>query len=309
MECEITSKRRKLVADAEQRKQQEAQRLRDEAEQRRIDRERSALLLNTAAVAAPSRPASPRPTFPDAFEEGDAGGLESRYTTCPKCSESMRQSQLSLHLDKLCSRRRVMCPNYHNGCKQGLVPLFLLQTHLKSECAAEKHRDKMIAKAAQRRGKKIQKNYVFLYFLVHSTDHRLSCLSLELMKCPACGELVPLMYLRKHERELCGNRRVHCRNHALGCGVMVRVKDRALHEQVDGSKAVRSALYLPSHGTHLAVREDDLPCPWTAEVSEPQLQFLTLLLFFNALPHYFLCSCQFITVLDLPTARQGWSEM
>lgn len=87
------------------------------------------------------------------------------------------------------------------------------------------------------------------------------------MKCPACGELVPLMYLRKHERELCGNRRVHCRNHALGCGVMVRMKDRALHEQVDGSKAVRSALYLPSHGAHLAVKEDDLPCPWTAEVS------------------------------------------
>ena len=79
-------------------------------------------------------------------------GLDTRYTTCPKCSESMRQSQLSLHLDKQCSRRRVMCPNYHNGCKQRLVPLFLLQTHLRSECAAEKHRDRMIAKAAQRRG-------------------------------------------------------------------------------------------------------------------------------------------------------------
>lgn len=88
------------------------------------------------------------------------------------------------------------------------------------------------------------------------------------MKCPACGELVPLMYLRKHERELCGNRRVRCRNHALGCGVMVRLKDRALHEHVDGNKAVRSALYLPSHGAHLAIGEDDQPCPWTAEVSK-----------------------------------------
>jgi len=75
------------------------------------------------------------------------------------------------------------------------------------------------------------------------------------------------MYLRKHERELCGNRRVHCRNHALGCGVMVRMKDRALHEYVDGNKAVRTALYLPSHGAHLAIGEDDLVCPWTAEVS------------------------------------------
>lgn len=78
--------------------------------------------------------------------------------------------------------------------------------------------------------------------------------------------MVPLIYLRKHERELCSNRRVRCRNHALGCGVMVRLKDRAQHERVDTSKAVRSALYLPGHGAHLAVGEDDVPCPWTAEV-------------------------------------------
>ena len=163
MECGITIKRRKLVSDAELRKQQEAQRLRDEAEQRRSDRERAA----AEARNAQERPISPGPATAasaliSSFVEDDmVGGLESRFTTCPKCSESMRQSQLSHHLDKLCSRRRVMCPNYHSGCKQGLVPLFLLQTHLKSECAAEKHREKMIAKAAQRRGKK----YYFLIFL------------------------------------------------------------------------------------------------------------------------------------------------
>ena len=88
----------------------------------------------------------------------------------------------------------------------------------------------------------------------------------ELVKCPGCGEQVPLMSLRKHERELCVNRRVHCRNHPLGCNVMVRLKDRALHEQVDDSKALRSALFMPSHGAHLSVAEDDISCPWTAEV-------------------------------------------
>lgn len=88
----------------------------------------------------------------------------------------------------------------------------------------------------------------------------------ELMKCPGCGEVVALMDLKKHERELCVNRRVPCRNHPLGCPVMVRLKDRALHERVDGIKAVRPALYLPGHGAHLALGEGDLCCPWTAEV-------------------------------------------
>ncbi len=168
MECEITIKRRKLVSDAELRKQQEAQRLRNEAEQRRIDRERSA----AGARSSQERPSSPGPATTASvmvspyMEDDLLGGLESRFTTCPKCNESMRQSQLPHHLDKLCSRRRVMCPNYHSGCKQGLVPLFLLQTHLKSECAAEKHRDKMIAKAAQRRGK----NIFAFYFSQNNCD-------------------------------------------------------------------------------------------------------------------------------------------
>lgn len=49
------------------------------------------------------------------------------------------------------------------------------------------------------------------------------------------------------------------RNDALGCGVMVRIKDRALHEQVDeqveDGKDVSSALYQPSHGAYLAVTQ------------------------------------------------------
>jgi hypothetical protein len=74
------------------------------------------------------------------------------------------------------------------------------------------------------------------------------------------------MNLRKHERELCSNRRVHCRNHPLGCNVMVRLKERAQHERVDGTRAERTALYMPGHGAHMAIREADIACPWTAEV-------------------------------------------
>jgi hypothetical protein len=80
--------------------------------------------------------------------------------------------------------------------------------------------------------------------------------------------MLALMDLRKHERELCSNRRVHCRNHALGCPVMVRLRDRAQHERVDGARALRPALYLPGHGAHLSLREGDLCCPWTAEVRD-----------------------------------------
>jgi len=136
--------------DADKRKQEEAQRLKDESDQRRKDRENNQTLHSISST--PKQVSDFRPVEV-LHSEGDGLDASNRHITCPKCNESMRQSQLSHHMDKQCSRRRVMCPNYHNGCQQRLVPLFLLQTHLRSECAAEKHRDRMIAKAAQRRGK------------------------------------------------------------------------------------------------------------------------------------------------------------
>jgi len=53
------------------------------------------------------------------------------------------------------------------------------------------------------------------------------------------------------------NRRVHCRNHSLGCNVMIRLKERMLHEYVDGMKAIRSSLYLSGHGTYIAIKEGE----------------------------------------------------
>lgn len=98
----------------------------------------------------------------------------------------------------------------------------------------------------------------------------------ELVQCPACGEHIPLLQLRKHERNLCINRRVPCRNQAVGCNVMVRLGERALHEHVDGSKQTRSTLYMASHGACLSLQEDDIPCPWTAEVIDIYITNLSI---------------------------------
>jgi hypothetical protein len=146
-ECEVTAKRRRLIAEAEERKQAEERRkaaaVQDERRLRLADTS-----AGTSAAAAPSS-SGPAPSTPPAIDFDD---LESRYTVCPKCSESLRQSQLPHHLEKLCARRRVMCPNYHTGCQQRLVPLYMLQEHLFSECAAEKQREAMIARSQHRQG-------------------------------------------------------------------------------------------------------------------------------------------------------------
>jgi hypothetical protein len=146
-ECEITGRRRRLISEAEARKEQEAVRLAAEAEEAR--RRRAAPPPVLPAVGTRDDEAA---TAPDPLDLDDFDDLESRHTVCPKCSEAMRQSQLSQHLAKLCPRRRVMCPNYHTGCKQRLVPLYLLQQHLLAECAAEKHREAMIARSQHRQG-------------------------------------------------------------------------------------------------------------------------------------------------------------
>ena len=73
------------------------------------------------------------------------------------------------------------------------------------------------------------------------------------------------MYLKRHEIEQCDNRKVHCRNFCVGCNVMVRLKDRAIHETVSQGRQTRSCLYLNGAGTHLKLDEDDIPAPWTIE--------------------------------------------
>lgn len=137
-----------MVEDAEARKAQEAAERAAAAADARGRRATATPPDASAAAAAQGAEVD----FQVAVVADDFGDLESRHTMCPKCSEAMRQSQLTHHLAKLCPRRPVMCPYFHTGCQQRLVPLHLLQQHLSTECAAERQREAMIARSQHRHG-------------------------------------------------------------------------------------------------------------------------------------------------------------
>ncbi len=238
-DCVIAKKRRGLLESAKLRKLTAL----EEEHQARLDEQLRQQQLKQAQLdAAAAALLEVRST--DVITTDAAASAEEKepelpqFVVCPQCSESVKNSQLVPHLKEKCSMRKIMCPNIHSGCDQRLIPLSLLQHHLQFNCRAEQLRDEMIARSKVR---------------------------YEPMQCTACGEFVPAMLLRKHEVERCENRRVPCRNQCLGCNVMVRLRERDLHEQVDGKRQLRYALYLGSHGAHLAIQEDDIPCPWTAE--------------------------------------------
>mgnify|MGYP001810524099 CR=1 FL=1 len=70
---------------------------------------------------------------------------------------------------------------------------------------------------------------------------------------------------RKHEHEDCENRLVPCKNHNIGCQVMVPKRERALHEHLQEDYA-RHCLYMSGHGTYLNINENDIVYPWTVEM-------------------------------------------
>ena len=118
-------------------------------------------------------------------------------------------------------------------------PFNLLDEHLAKDCVVEKMKSQLVANALAR------------------------CAP---VKCNGCGKLVQLKHLNKHEVDECVNRKVPCRNAHLRCQVMVRAKERARHEQVDGKAKVRYCIYLGGEGAHFDLGEDDLRCPWTVEM-------------------------------------------
>ena len=145
-----TQEAERLLAEQEARHQERLAHKEEVRTQAALDRQQQQ--KRNAAAASSSSSELVLATQPD-----DDGALlldlDSRYTMCPQCSESLKQSQLALHLKSRCPRGKIMCPNFHNGCLQKLVPLYMLQQHLLTECAAERHRDAMIASSVHRRGK------------------------------------------------------------------------------------------------------------------------------------------------------------
>lgn len=157
--------------------------------------------------------------------------------TCPQCGEAMRESQLPMHMHEICNFRKIMCPNFGFGCNEKQIPLNGIQDHLLNSCRAEKLKDQLIAKCNSRK---------------------------ELVQCSTCGEQVQLCYFRQHNKEKCPNRLVPCRNHHLGCAVLVPLRERHLHEHIDEGYE-RFSSYFPGHGSHLLLEETDVVAPWTAE--------------------------------------------
>jgi hypothetical protein len=159
------------------------------------------------------------------------------YSNCPACNDRVRTDEIKSHSKKACRMRTVYCSNRHLGCVEE-VPLSLIPKHLRCDCVVEKRKDELVARSRQR---------------------------YENVKCTGCAEMVPLMYLQKHEQEECKNRKVPCRNHLLGCEVLVRLKDRKNHEDVSNSIKPRSCLFFDGCDTVMELNEDDIPPPWTIE--------------------------------------------
>lgn len=171
LECKVSKHRRQLISDAQKRKQQEEQRILNESEAKKrlqlqllLEQEQAALAAAASAllhlgddddsnwngISKPGRTTTnPEEAVATTTEQCTT---ENHFKLCPQCQESLRVSQIPLHLKELCSRRKVMCPNFYLGCEDKFVPLHLLQEHLHNGCKAEVLRDQMIARSEARRG-------------------------------------------------------------------------------------------------------------------------------------------------------------
>lgn len=204
----------------------------------RQEEEEAERLLAVAAVTKVEIAQHPRLMTPSTARTEDMRPAI-QMVLCADCSESIRESQLPHHLAEDCKYRRVMCPNYGFGCKEQAISLMNIRIHILSECKAESYRKAMMAKSKQR---------------------------MEKVQCSTCGEFVMIKDWRRHETELCENRLVPCKNCHFGCEVMVPMKEKQLHELVDESYA-RHGVYFNGLGSHLNINENDIICPWSAEVS------------------------------------------
>ncbi len=232
-ECLAAKRRKKLVEVARLRKEKEAETIRLAHE---------AALVYVEAKKAPVKDefirddmsfnsSSPiKPVQPPVEREISSG-------PCDACGNFIEFSVMPHHKLAECALRLVYCPNYHGGCAVQ-VPFRAISDHLKSQCLVEKFKNQLIARAAAR------------------------CV---LVKCIGCGTSCEVKHLAKHELQECVNRKVPCKNASKGCQVLVREKDRARHEEVDGVAKVRYTLYMSGDGSYVGVQEDDIQCPWTIE--------------------------------------------
>jgi hypothetical protein len=270
-----------------------------------------AAMRAAAAEAEAARVAAAAAAAARAIEAEDQDG-DSRSTSpmpdhnikhfiCKNCNEPVEETMWTEHHESLCRNRIIFCPNKRLGCCAQIL-LSRVYYHLNVQ-AVDKDRaaqglpiiaepsEDMFAiqhkKLLMTTTKPTSPDDIDTTELLASIDEygctverrkdvlvERSKKRRELVMCSGCGEMVQLLYLKRHERELCANRKVPCRNQCVGCNVMVRLKERGLHESVFQGRQTRSCLYLSGECTQLAILEDDIPAPWTAEfwVYKPSAQ-------------------------------------
>jgi hypothetical protein len=263
-ECSYATQRKQLMEQATRRKVRN-----QEVEEMKREQFRQAKSSATVLVTNLSQ-----------RENGDVSKSKSTkepmIAVCPECGEAMRESQLSTHRRESCPSRCVMCPNFGLGCNERKIPLHLIRDHLAKDCHAELLKTQLVGQCYARHAE---------------------------VMCSTCGEQVELRHLRQHDIEKCPNRLVHCRNHHLGCPVMVPLRERHLHEQINENYE-RFCMFFPGHGGCLQLNESDVLEPWTVEVKLLYCRFwifLTVLFLlgfsFGCIVHYHkkLCAYTFAT--------------
>jgi hypothetical protein len=163
---------------------------------------------------------------------------EEALIQCDNCKDMIPEDRFKAHANDECRFRKIYCTNRHMGCMDE-VPLCEMNLHLKQSCVVEQKKDELVSRSRKRRQE---------------------------VRCPGCGDTYELQYLRQHENTTCPNRKVPCRNHALGCEVVVRLKDRKDHEDVTNGVKPRPCLFFDGQDTRLLLEEDDVTPPWTTEV-------------------------------------------
>jgi len=173
-ECAVAKRRRALVEAGLKRKELEREKERQ-----------AAIAAVAAAVAAAAQgppPSPPQSPGADAWwgrGSVDAEGALQPEAVCELCGESMRQGVLAAHRRDACLHRPVYCPNRPLGCREE-VPFARLQEHLYDRCEVERRKDALVERSTRR----------------------------DVFVCPGCGEELPVSKYRRHQREVCGNRKV-----------------------------------------------------------------------------------------------------
>lgn len=157
---------------------------------------------------------------------------------CPACHERVPSRQMRIHAIEKCPMKMVNCPNNIHGCGER-IKAAELEFHLRKRCEVRIDR-------AERASRHILRQ-----------RH---------VRCSACGYMVVLQNLLRHQRMKCPDRRVPCKNWEMSCPAMVRLSMMNDHLKVDRLLDPRSCLLFDGGRAYIALEEEDHKPPWTVEM-------------------------------------------